>query len=291
MDVRHHFILELFNGGGTRVGQESLTVDWEPAAEWARLRAVRRGELPPSGSRACGSVEPLWHPQFGRPYTSGFRVGLELDGREAGSEFGSIYFADRAREASARLVAAGKLVDGETFKYVVAAFPAEPSAGGSPDGAFAAVDASPDFPVEDGSLAELLDLATPEGEPEAADLPLFVPRRVLDEAAKLAGDAEASETGGVLIGHLRRDPTVPGARDSAPLPSPCRPSGSAPIMENRERKSNCGDLRGTSPPPPRVRTHPCATLLELPDVQRHPGLLPGGEDVSGRAIRLVSSGI
>ena len=40
-------------------------------------------------------------------------------------------------------------------------------------------------------------------------MPVFLPQRVLDEAAALTRAERGRETGGVLIGNLRHDPAVP----------------------------------------------------------------------------------
>jgi hypothetical protein len=40
-------------------------------------------------------------------------------------------------------------------------------------------------------------------------MPVFIPRRILDEAATLTMQTEHHETGGILIGHLHRDTGLP----------------------------------------------------------------------------------
>ena len=140
---------------------------------------------------------------------SGFRVGLVLDGHDGiGSDFSSVYFKDQAQEASSRLVAQGKLQEGEKYKYAVAAFPVEKPPEGEPDVPFNVEDVSPAFPVQDGSMQELLARSRACGTLDEDDLPLFVPERVLEESAALAHDAGARETAGMWIGHLRRDPVL-----------------------------------------------------------------------------------
>jgi hypothetical protein len=44
------------------------------------------------------------------------------------------------------------------------------------------------------------------GEAHKEDAPVFIPRQVFEEASAITRQAGAKETGGILIGHLRRDP-------------------------------------------------------------------------------------
>jgi hypothetical protein len=46
-------------------------------------------------------------------------------------------------------------------------------------------------------------------EEDSADIPVFIPQRVLDEVESLTRAAGSMETGGILIGHLYHDPSLP----------------------------------------------------------------------------------
>jgi hypothetical protein len=58
----------------------------------------------------------------------------------------------------------------------------------------------------EGVIGALYERATPRDAPGAEDLPVFVPAAVLVDAERIARAAGDLETGGVLLGHLRRDP-------------------------------------------------------------------------------------
>ena len=117
-----HYAVELYNEAGTSLGPAPVEVDFEPARESARLDAIRQGRLS-AGDLAPAEVHPLWEPERGQPYLSGFEVRVDLGGGgEVRSEFGSAYFAQLAQSESARRVEEGRLVAGERFRYPVTAF-------------------------------------------------------------------------------------------------------------------------------------------------------------------------
>jgi hypothetical protein len=86
---------------------------------------------------------------------------------------------------------------------MVVAHPAPPEAAKA--GGLSVTNASPSLPARDASLAGCLARATPSGVIDMDDMPVFVSRSVLDEAAKLTHAKEGTETGGILIGTLGRD--------------------------------------------------------------------------------------
>jgi proteasome lid subunit RPN8/RPN11 len=65
--------------------------------------------------------------------------------------------------------------------------------------------------LSEGSLQAFIARATPAaGEPDAAsDLPVFIPEVIRRECMRLARQADGIETGGFLVGHLRRDARPP----------------------------------------------------------------------------------
>jgi hypothetical protein len=64
-------------------------------------------------------------------------------------------------------------------------------------------------------MSDFINASTPihrsAGQTNADDVtvPIVIPRRILDETRELAARAGDNETGGILIGHLRRDTTLP----------------------------------------------------------------------------------
>ncbi|HVR30782.1 MAG TPA: hypothetical protein VMS86_14765 [Thermoanaerobaculia bacterium] len=208
------WVLAFYREDGTAVGQQPLAADWEPACEAVRFAAVRRGACAAGALASRTAVEPLWHPELGEPYVGGFRVrvaiesGGEAAAGEAAIELPSGYFREAAQRAAAALVERGELADGDRYRYVAAAFP-RPEVEASPAVAFAVREVAPQLPLREGSLAAAQRGAAAWDDPCAEDPPLFVPHQALTEASELALAAGAKETGGVLIGHLRRDPRVP----------------------------------------------------------------------------------
>src|SRR5947208_3364215 len=64
----YQYAFEYYREDGTRLGQVSVTVDWEPAQEWARFVAIRHGRLATSDLSGATSIHPIWHPASGEPY-------------------------------------------------------------------------------------------------------------------------------------------------------------------------------------------------------------------------------
>ncbi len=60
----------------------------------------------------------------------------------------------------------------------------------------------------EASMEQLKASATPLGEQSEADFPVFIPARVIEEASQMTEAARDKETGGLLIGFLRRDPAL-----------------------------------------------------------------------------------
>jgi hypothetical protein len=201
----HRWVGLFYRDDGATVAEEPLAVDWEPAREWARWSAVRAGAGSEAFLPAAETLVPLWHAELGEPYLGGVRVELELgDGGRSASEIASAYFAESLRAATARLVERGTLAEGETCRYLVAAYPAA-AAEEAKAAPFALAERAPSLALVPAELAarERASLpATPEAD---GDVPVFLPAETLAEADELALDAGARETGGVLLGNLARD--------------------------------------------------------------------------------------
>jgi hypothetical protein len=207
----YQYALMLYREGTDSLGQAAITVDWSPAREWAEFRALRRGLVRADEAGVVSTVEPLWHSKLGEPYLKGFRVSVGAAGEEAASEFTTAYFRQLAKQASALFIEKGVLKKGERFKYLLAAFPERRPAAtpAAPALKFTTEEVAPDLALIDASLEEAALDASFQGRRDEEDMPLFVPRRVLHETKALSKAAGSKETGGILIGHLRRDASVP----------------------------------------------------------------------------------
>ncbi|MDQ2976158.1 MAG: Mov34/MPN/PAD-1 family protein [Acidobacteriota bacterium] len=218
----YKYVLMMFRGDETSLGQFALSVDWEPARECAEFEAVRLGTISGCAAGSVSSIHPVWHPKLGEPYTNGFRVSVKSNGsQETSVNFSSAYFKSFASQASAQLVEKGDLKAGETFCYLVVAFPQEDEQQNWSHLGFTVEEVASVLPLKETRLQLLLDNAEPQGEIVPSEMPLFMPQHVLDEAATLSHEAGAKETGGILVGYLHRDDSMPEvfAEVTAQLPA------------------------------------------------------------------------
>jgi hypothetical protein len=117
------YALEFFKTDGASLGRLPVDIDWEPALEWARFLAVRRGAALDAAYNARAAVQPVWSEASGEPHVNGFVITLRLGGGSHSSfAFPRSYFHALASGCSSRL-ADGKAAAGETVQYVVVAFP------------------------------------------------------------------------------------------------------------------------------------------------------------------------
>jgi proteasome lid subunit RPN8/RPN11 len=190
------------------LGSASVAVDWDPAAEWTRFYHSRRGVLPLCAV-GTASIEPIWEPAKGEPYVRGFRVLYDSGGRKATLDFPSSYFGEAAAQASAELVKRGKLEAGDVYLFQAVAF-ARNGTGKKAGGLdLDVVEEKPDLAFVESRLGDFQRRSTPAGVVATDDMPVFIPQRVLDEAAALTRAASGRETGGVLIGRLHHDAALP----------------------------------------------------------------------------------
>ena len=193
--------VELHREDGSSAAQVPVPVDWTPAVEYASLEAIRSGVDPNRAFSADWVVEPMFDPTRGAPYLRSVEVRINGNGGSA-LRIGTDYFAAAAGRASSQLVGEEVLREGETIRYTVLAYPL-------PD-----QDAPPAGSIDVTLAAPALTLsasAFPEGRRrgalgDAGDLPVVLPVSLLDETAALAIADRPRETGGILIGHLARDP-------------------------------------------------------------------------------------
>jgi hypothetical protein len=202
------YSLLLYRADGSALGSAKVTVDWEPAAEWARFQHARQGTVPMYGEDAA-SIEPVWD-KVGEPYVKGFRVVYESGGRKAATDFGTSYFGDVAGQTSAEFVRRGKLEAGDTYLFQTVAFAKNGNGNHRADGIFLeVVEEKPVLEFVESDLVGFRRGSSTMGLVDEADMPVFVPQRVLDEAEDQTRARRGSETGGVLIGRLHSDTSVP----------------------------------------------------------------------------------
>ena len=205
-DTHYKFVIEMLTeDGGTSLGQFPVQADWEPAREFLRLLALRRctGENPAQIGNA--EIEPVWAEKEGEPNV----VGARLTDGDLVCQMTLTYFKPLAVEISGELVEKKLLKSGEHFLFRLFAYRQPPEEKNGSRIAFTMKDATPPLRFVDSSLAEMRDAAAPHGECDAGEIPVFIPQRVLDEAEQITREAGSNETGGILIGHLHRDASVP----------------------------------------------------------------------------------
>ena len=229
MAINHHqIVLELFKLDGTRLGLAKAEIDWEPAAEWTRFFATRRGLLPLTGPLPSARIEPVWHRTSGEPYLQGFRVALAQNGTcNVVSEFPVAYFRNAARLAAECFVERGKLSEGEEVRFQTAAYERRDLRTGKDEPRFESEEVEPFIPFRGTALSAYLGAALPEGTVEDEDMPFFVPRQVLGEIASATRELEGREAGGVLIGLLHRDSSLPEIFAEVTAQIPVAGSGSS----------------------------------------------------------------
>jgi hypothetical protein len=220
----YRYAIEYFKRDGTYLGPILIQPDFQPAKDWAYFMGMRIG-LPLVTTAAEGSVSPLWCEERGEPYLRGVRVETTAVGLEAVGGFGEpvsceipkSYFKSLAERGSEEWVDKGKLGAGERYTYRVCAYPiatdssqADTQRDGTDELIVFQVEAVSDpIPLMESQLETFLVRATPEGEQFEADVPVFIAQAVIDEACALAAQAGDKETGGVLVGQLHRDSSIP----------------------------------------------------------------------------------
>ena len=210
--VDYRFSLDFFRADGSAVGQAPVDIDWEPAIEWTHFDGVRSGRLPAIMNVGPARIEPIWDRQLGEPHVSGFRVVTRAnEGADFCAEIPSTYVRDLARENSSNWVEKGKLKAGEVFKYRVCAFAHPKGREISSAAGFSVEEIDQPLDLAASSLGEFIASSRVGGSEflNPSDLPVFIPSRVLEEVTAATTDAGDLETGGVLVGKLHCDRSVP----------------------------------------------------------------------------------
>ncbi|HWG47332.1 MAG TPA: Mov34/MPN/PAD-1 family protein [Gemmataceae bacterium] len=188
-------------------GDISLTeIDFAHAVEAALFDGLRRSrftryEVPRAGVR----LEPRFYKaKSGLSLCVGFAVILPTpDGGEHRVDCGLQWFRSRAERVIADMVLDTAVLPSVVL-FQLAAYPDD---GVQPyrrhDGIV--LEANPlAVPIQPGSRRELGPAVAWDGLC-SEDLPVFIPRRVLEDALTEARSTPDHEVGGVLLGHLRRD--------------------------------------------------------------------------------------
>jgi hypothetical protein len=199
----YRFALAMFRDDGSCLGTVPAKRDWEPAHEWTRFYFQRRGELP-LDANGDASVLPLWERTLGEPYCRGYRIEIPRPGRHpVSSDFPTTHLREFASAVASVYVERKELQAGETYSYMLLAYPAPREAEKS--GGLSVINSSPSVPARDASLKTFLARSKPTGVVDGDDMPVFVSQQLLWEAAERTLAEQGTETGGTLIGMLWRN--------------------------------------------------------------------------------------
>jgi proteasome lid subunit RPN8/RPN11 len=195
----YRFVLELERQDGTPLGQFGVTMDWEPARQWAGFVALRGGNRGSATTGWLTAIEPEWDEAAGQPYVGGVRARLA----DTTVVVPTTYFRPMARQLSQPLVEKKVLEEGERFHFRVLAFPGQPATIERVTLALNVEDIATSPPLKAARFPEAATSSFGDQNPD--DALVVVPQAVLDEAAQMTRLAGANETGGILIGHLCED--------------------------------------------------------------------------------------
>lgn len=193
---------------GRTLAQAPLVPDWSAALEWAHFNGARRGIVPPVMCDGHGRIEPIWHTELGAPYVRAFRAHVAAT--SAACDIPRSYVRGHAQAAADELVERKLLEPGEMFQYIVSAFPSDapvdrPAAAGE-----LTVEAvTQPLPLHSTSLAAYRRHAVSTPPEHGDDPPVFVPQPVIDAVQEHAQRTPDVESGGVLIGKLHHDASIP----------------------------------------------------------------------------------
>lgn len=206
--MHHQYALDLLTEAGDLLEHTVVTPDWQAALEWVHFEGIRDGQLGAVTRTGPGEIDPVWDARHGEPYVGGFRVTVRgPDGRTAARELPKTYLRGLAQDASVDLVKRGILAKNSTFRWVVRAVPAPGEAPVRHDDGFGVEEIAQPIPIDEAALSSFEDAVVVAGDDDEApgQVPVFLPRAVLDQATALAIASGDLETGGVLVGKLHRD--------------------------------------------------------------------------------------
>lgn len=203
----YQFRLELFNERREPVHEITLApADFHRAVEAGFFEKLRAGVFtdydPPLGR---ARVEPHFDDGDASPHVEAFDVVLPgPDGEEHRSRFTSDYFANRALRLTADLVRDSNLPEKRKVLYQLAAY-LDDGETAPRRGRIVLEPPSVEVPVRNVPRRGI-GPAEPWDGPRADEMPVLLPRHVLQESVEEAKRAPDREVGGVLLGHLCRDP-------------------------------------------------------------------------------------
>jgi proteasome lid subunit RPN8/RPN11 len=205
----YQYRLEFFRiRGGERVADMPLTrADFDRAIEAVFFDGLRNGLFadyaPPFGQ---ARIEPDFASgSQGSPMVESFRVVLPLpDGGEHRKEFPAEFFDQRALRIGADLVRAKQVPNNSTLLYQLSACLESEQAPARPKLRFNLDEEAVEVPIRPGNLVGY-GLREAWDRPQSCDMPVLIPRHVIEEAVDEAARAPEREVGGALLGHLRRD--------------------------------------------------------------------------------------
>ncbi len=209
MHQAYAYRIDYYRTDGSRIGSVSVDPEWSSALESAHFQGVRQRRLHPTTAPVVGTIDPIFEAPGERPEIRGVRVLVPVpDGGEPVScEIPRSYLRPLAEQQASRFVEQGLLERGAAFHYVVSVFPRNPTAArtlSGPSGEFELESVAEEIDMEERSMGPLIAESIASGTTHDDDAPVFIPRRVVAEAFALSAAAKENETGGVLIGKLRR---------------------------------------------------------------------------------------
>lgn len=206
MNCPFQFSLEFTGPDQQPLGQFPVSPDWVPAEEALRFEALRFGnDQPLSGSEIF--LDPVWS-EKGAPFVAGFSVTASCVPTVT---IPVSYMRNEARKIESMLVEQDKLKKGDAYTFKTLAYAAARSPARAGSALFNIEEELVEPPFTERDIDELVALSATDDEAleSAAPLRIFIPQAVLDETRGLGEAAGNMETGGLLIGHLHRDPAKP----------------------------------------------------------------------------------
>jgi hypothetical protein len=207
----YRYAIKLIGADGADLETVPTEVDWSPAFEWALFEGMREGKLPARAPFGASTVLPAWHERLRRPYVGAFAVRVTgRDGDVESSHEVTIpleYLTEAAQRAGTDAYKRGRMKS-KLFRYHVLAYPGNGAEDAGPGDArgFTVVDVAQPVPLRDAEMRSFMESAVAFDDPDAAEVPVFFPRGILNEMARLTRAAAPKEVGGILLGHLHRDP-------------------------------------------------------------------------------------